>query len=224
VVFVLVHSPLVGPTTWSPVAHELERRGHRAAVPSLTTPGERDWRHDVAAVCDALRTLTGPVVLVGHSSAGLLLPAIAAAPGTTVSNIVFVDSRVPPTSGETPFLPRFLLDQLRPLAVDGNLPPWPAWFGEDTMRELVPDESLGTRLAREMPSLPLAYLEQHISIPAGWDQTACAYLLLSNAYKEAASEARAREWPLEEITGAQHLHIAVAPEAVADALIRLAAA
>jgi hypothetical protein len=51
-VFVLVHSPLVGPSTWSPVGRELERRGHRAVVPSLLGPAgapTRDWRHDVEA-------------------------------------------------------------------------------------------------------------------------------------------------------------------------------
>jgi hypothetical protein len=31
-VFVLIHSPLVGPTTWSPLAEELERRGREAVV------------------------------------------------------------------------------------------------------------------------------------------------------------------------------------------------
>jgi hypothetical protein len=34
-VFVLIHSPLVGPASWSPVAHELERRGREALVHSL---------------------------------------------------------------------------------------------------------------------------------------------------------------------------------------------
>jgi hypothetical protein len=33
--FILVHSPLVGPSTWSPVARALEEGGHRVAVPSL---------------------------------------------------------------------------------------------------------------------------------------------------------------------------------------------
>ena len=33
--FVLVHSPLVGPATWEPVARELAARGHCALVPSL---------------------------------------------------------------------------------------------------------------------------------------------------------------------------------------------
>jgi hypothetical protein len=72
-----------------------------------------------------------------------------------------------------------------------------------------------------MPSPPLAYLEQRIPSPAAWDRLPCAYLLLSDAYREAADEARERAWRVEEIAGAQHLHIAVAPEAVTDALIRL---
>ena len=104
------------------------------------------------------------------------------------------------------------------------LPPWSTWFGEDAMHDLVPDDALRTALAREIPSLPLAYLEQRIPSPAGWDRTPCAYLLLSDAYREAAAEARERGWRVEEITGAQHLHIAVAPEAVTDALIQLAVA
>jgi hypothetical protein len=91
------------------------------------------------------------------------------------------------------------------------------------MRDLVPDEGLRAALVSEMPSLPLAYFEQRIPSPSGWDRLACAYLRLSDAYREAATEARKRRWRVAEITGAQHLHIAVAPEAVADALGRLLA-
>jgi len=36
--------------------------------------------------------------------------------------------------------------------------------------------------------------------------------LIVDAYREAAAEARERGWRIEEITGAQHLHIAVAPK------------
>jgi|SRR5439155_21111625 len=224
-VFVLVHSPLVGPGTWSPVARELERRGHHSVVPSLLGPRgspPRDWRQCVEAARDAVRTLSESIVLVGHSGGGMLLPVIADAVAPRVSGLVFVDSGLPARTGETPLVPSPFLDQLRTLAVDGRLPPWSTWFGEDAMRDLVPDDTLRTALAREMPSLPLAYLEQRIPSPAGWDRRSCAYLLLSDAYRDVAAEAREREWPVEEITGAQHLHIAVAPEAVTDALIRLA--
>jgi pimeloyl-ACP methyl ester carboxylesterase len=225
-VFILVHSPLVGPSTWSAVARELERRGHQAVVPSLLGPGgapPRHWRQGVAAARQAVRTLSDPIVLAGHSRGGLLLPIIADAVAPPVSGLIFVDSRVPASRGETPAAPQPFLDHLRTLAVDGTLPPWSTWWGEDAMRDLVPDERLRAALVREMPSLPLAYFEQRIPSPAGWDRTPCSYLLLSDAYREAANEARERRWRVEEIAGAQHLHIAIAPGAVADALIRLSA-
>jgi hypothetical protein len=56
-VFVLVHSPLVGPTTRSPVGHELERRGREVVVPSLLGVAEApapQWRH----VPDAVQAAT----------------------------------------------------------------------------------------------------------------------------------------------------------------------
>jgi pimeloyl-ACP methyl ester carboxylesterase len=225
-VFVLVHSPLVGPGTWSPVARELERRGRLTVVPSLLgAAGEppRQWRHCVEAVRNAVGPLSNPTVLVGHSGGGLLLPTIAGAVAAPISRLIFVDSGVPASTGETPLAPPALLDHLRTLAVSGTLPPWSTWWGEDAMRDLLPDEALRTELAREMPSLPLSYFEQDVPSPAGWERVPCAYLLLSDAYRNAAAEARERGWRVEEITGAQHLHIAVAPEAVTDALIRLAA-
>jgi pimeloyl-ACP methyl ester carboxylesterase len=170
-----------------------------------------------------MRTLSDPIILVGHSGGGLLLPVIASAVAAPVSALIFVDSGLPARTGETPLAPPPLLDDLRALAVDGMLPPWSTWWGEEAMRDLVPDEALRASLEREMPSLPLAFFEQSIPSPPGWDRIQCAYLLLSDAYREAAAEARERGWRVEEITGAQHLHIAVDPEAVGDALIKLAA-
>jgi len=91
------------------------------------------------------------------------------------------------------------------------------------MNELVPDEAARAALVRELPSLPLSYFEQIVPSPADWERVPSGYLLFSEAYKEAAAEARARGWRVEEISGAQHLHTVVAPGAVTDALLRLAA-
>ena len=224
-VFVLVHSPLVGPSTWTPVARELERRGRQVVVPSLlgaATAPPPQWRYCVDAVRAATSTLSNPIVLVGHSGGGLLLPAITGAVSPAVSRLIFVDSGVPATTGDTPLAPPPFRAHLRTLAANGTLPPWSTWWGDEAMRELVPDEAARAALERELPSLPLSYFEESVPSPAGWDRVPCAYLLLSDAYRDAARGARAREWRVEEIAGAQHLHLVVAPATVTDVLIQLA--
>jgi pimeloyl-ACP methyl ester carboxylesterase len=180
-----------------------------------------DWQACVEAVRNGVGALSKPIVLVGHSGGGLLLPAIADALVQPVRGLIFVDSGIPARAGETPFVPPALLDQFRALAVDGMLPPWSTWFGEEAMRELVPDEELRDALTREMPQIPIAFLEQRIPSPTGWERTPCAYLLLSDSYNESAAEARERGWPVEAIDEARHLHITVAPKTVTDALLRL---
>src|SRR5438874_3437302 len=103
-VFVLVHSPLVGPGTWAPVAAELAKRGRRAVSPSLLGPGgaaPRDWRECVEAVRAGVAELSEPVVLVSHSGSGLLLPLIADALAQPVRGLIFVDSGLPAKEGQT---------------------------------------------------------------------------------------------------------------------------
>jgi hypothetical protein len=219
--FGLVHSPAVGPLTWEPVAGALRRRGHVADVPRLAADGPiESWRDCVDAVRRALSSIEEPLVLAGHSNAGLLLPAIAEAVTMPIATLVFVDSDLP-TEGSIFLAPPWFLDQLRSMAEDGRLPPWSSWFGEDAMRDLVPDDELREALMREVPSLPLSYFEEEAPVPAGWDAVPCGCLVFSPAYAEAADEARRRGWPVEEFQGAGHLHLVVDPEAVADALIRL---
>jgi pimeloyl-ACP methyl ester carboxylesterase len=224
--FVLVHSPLVGPTSWLPVAQELERRGRAAVVPSLLGVAEApepQWRH----VPDAVRIATSHdhqrIVLIGHSGAGLLLPVIADALAIEVTALVFVDSLLPPPAGRLlPGSPAFI-DQLRAMATDGVLAPWSRWFGADAMRELVPDERLRADLEAEMPRLPLSYFEATVPLPDEWrNRRPCAYLLLSTTtYGQSAAEARAHGWPVIEIHGVQHLAIATNPIPVTEALLDL---
>ncbi len=194
-------------------------------VPSLlgaATAPSPQWRYCIDAVRAATSKLSNPIVLVGHSGGGLLLPAITGAVSPPVSRLIFVDSGVPASSGDTPLAPSPFLAHLRRLAVNGTLPPWSTWWGEKAMSELVPDEAVRAALERELPSLPLSFFEQSVPSPAGWDRVPCAYVLLSDAYRDAASEALRRGWQVEEIAGAKHLHLVVAPATVTDALIRLA--
>jgi Alpha/beta hydrolase family len=224
-VFVLVHSPLVGPTTWSQVARELERRGREAIVPSLLGVARAEapqWCHVPEAVHAATTRTPGPIVLAGHSGAGPLLPTIADALTPEVAALVFVDSFLPPPSGSINLAPLGLMDQLRVLASDGLLPPWSSWFGEQEMRELVPDDRLRAALEDEMPRLPLSYFDATVPVPDAWQARPCAYLLLSGEpYRESAADARGRGWPVAEIPGVKHLAMATEPIAVTDELLEL---
>lgn len=224
--FVLVHSPLVGPTSWLPVARQLERRRRVAVVPSLCGVAEApepQWRHVPEAVRVATSHLHRRVVLVGHSGAGLLLPPIADALSVEVAALVFVDSFLPPPAARLLLGPPALMEQLRAIATDGVLPPWSRWFGADTMRELVPDERLRAALETEMPRLPLSYFQAAVPLPDEWQKRwRCGYLLLSaTPYGDSAAEARAYRWPVIEIDGARHLAIATNPISVTEALLAL---
>jgi hypothetical protein len=223
-VFVLVHSPLLGPTSWSLVASALEARDREVLVPSLRgiadAPPPR-WRWGVEAVRTAATEIASPVFVIGHSGAGPLLPSIADALSAGVAALVFVDASVPPASGVAPLVPAGFLDQLRAISADGVLPRWSSWFGEDTMRELVPDAAVREALEQEMPSLPVAFFEERVLVPARWAERPCAFLLLTEAYGESAADARSRGWPVSEIADVQHLALVTDPIAVTDALLRL---
>ena len=224
-VFVLVHSPLVGPSTWQPVAQELEGHDRTALVPSLLgvagSPAPQ-WQHVCSVVTASTAQITGSVVLVGHSGAGLLLPTIADAMSCPVAATIFVDAFLPPPAGTVTLLPPEFLDDLRALARDGVLPPWSRWFGEDAMRDLVPDEEMRARLAEEMPRLPVSYFEGEPLVTAGTDRRPCAYVLLSEEpYASAAADAKARGWPVTALPDAKHLHLVTDPGTVMSSLLDL---
>jgi hypothetical protein len=79
---VLIHSPIVGPSTWEPVAKHLRIQGYHVLVPNLLQ-GEKAhilyWEQHAQAVQQALKPIpeAQPLVLIGHSGAGPLLPAIS---------------------------------------------------------------------------------------------------------------------------------------------------
>jgi pimeloyl-ACP methyl ester carboxylesterase len=226
--FALIHSPLVGPGTWAPVTRELETRGYHVIVPSLLGVADApapQWRHCVEAGRGATQDTEAPLVLVGHSGAGLLLPAIADAVPNHITGLVFADAFLPPTTGSTELLPRALLEQLRPLATEGVLPPWSTWFGEQGLRDLIPDARLRAALEREMPRLPLAYFETRVPQPAGWESRwRSGYLLFaSDPYRHCAAEARERGWPVVELRDTHHLALVTEPRAVTTALLDITA-
>ena len=225
-VFVLVHSPSVGPLTWAPVASQLEARGWRSVVPSLLDVADADppfWPHvveEVTAVVSGLGALE-PVVFVAAQQRGGFMPLLVSNASRPVLGCVFVDAALPARSGLTPVAPDELLQLLREKASGDRLPPWTDWWDEADVAPMFPESQTRAAVAAEQPRLPLAYYEQSVPAPAGWDDHPCGYLVFGPPYDDLAAEAGSRGWPVEEISG-QHLHQIVEPGAVAERLIAFA--
>jgi hypothetical protein len=164
------------------------------------------------------------MVLVPHSGARVFAPYLAAARPDAAVTVVFADAALPPavpgpaTVVDAGFLP-FLLG----LAIDGMVPPWPDWWPDEELSTLFPDADTRRRVAGEAPALPLAfYTEPLPPVPDGWAGCQCGFLQFSAGYQEQATAARDRGWPVRELAG-EHLHMLIDPDAVAAALVDLAA-
>lgn len=226
--FVFLHSLLLGPLTWAPVAARLSASGAVAVVPSLVDVTEVDdppfWPRVADRVNDALSRLPRrqPVVLVAHSNAGLFVPVVVQAARRPVAGCLFADARLPARTGPSPTASPERLADLRTQVTDGRLPRWTAWWDEDDIAQLFPDPRTRAAVSAEQPRLPLSYYEQRVPVPAGWDSRPCGYLLFGPPYDGMAQDARERGWDVDEVPGG-HLHQLVDPDAVAAHLAAMTA-
>ncbi|MPY78988.1 MAG: alpha/beta fold hydrolase [Actinophytocola sp.] len=225
--FALVHSPLVGPSTWAATASCVRRDGHRVVVPSLAgvvAGGPPYYARLADTAAAAIAEVGGPCVLVGHSGAGPLLPAIAEALGDDVRAAVFVDALLPhPGRSWFDTAPAELRERLSGLAHAGWLPPWHEWFPPGTVDALLPDATVRESFFAEIPTLPLAYFEEVAPDAPSWHTVRCGYLRLSAAYDERANEAEQRGWWVHR-EDADHLAMLTQPDVIADVLARAATA
>ena len=161
-----------------------------------------------------------PVVLVGHSGAGALLPAIADVVGDRTRAAVFVDATLPhPTLSWFDTAPPALRGELLGMVSSGLLPPWNEWFPPGVIEELVPQPALRREFVAEIPRLPVAYFEEPAPVTRASEIRRCAYLRLSAAYDHTADEAEhrgfwvvRRDW--------DHLRMLTAPESVAELVVQ----
>jgi hypothetical protein len=221
--FVLLHSPLLGPVTWQAVAGDLAGRG-RAVVappwPQLSGIGEGFY----GALADGAAAAIGPsadkLVLVGHSGAGAVLPALSERLGGRVAGVMFADAILPhPGRSWFDTAPAEMRERLRTGAQMGDLPPWDEWWPPGALERLLPDAHLRQALVAELEPLPLAYFEE--KAPAAPLPAPSAYLQLSGAYDDESQVAARSGWPLVRLP-LHHLAMLTHPEAVATALESLA--
>jgi hypothetical protein len=226
VAFVLVHSPVVGPSTWTPTADALRRRGHHVLVPATTPPVdcEPPWWEAAARDVVAAVDTDAPLVVAGHSGAGPRIPAIGdalEAAGHRIAAHVLVDAGMPyPNRTPAEAAPAEFAAQLEALVrPDGLLPPWPEWWPAALLEELVPDPDLRAAVVAECRPTPSNLYDEPVPVRAGWPGgTPCGYL--SYTYEADAAEAERRGWMVARAKGS-HLQPVVDPEGVADQLLLL---
>jgi hypothetical protein len=222
---VLIHSPLLGPFSWRPVADELRRRGVPAETPAFPRLSAVEGDFYPALVASLAASVDGagraPAVLVAHSGAGPLIPALRARLQTPVEGVIFADAILPhPGRSWFDTAPPELRAQLRAGAEGGLLPRWDGWWPPGSLARLVPDEDLRRQLTGELELLPVDYFEE--PAPAGEPTGACAFLQLSGAYEDEARRAARYGWPVIRLP-LNHLATLTQPQAVAGALETLAA-
>lgn len=93
---VLVHGAWADGSSWAAVTEKLQRKGYTVDVVPNTLRGVAA---DSAYLKDFLATVTGPIVLVGHSYGGMVITN-AATGNADVKELVYIDAYLP-EQGET---------------------------------------------------------------------------------------------------------------------------
>lgn len=219
---ILVHSPITGPGLWAGVRDALWSMGLRAYIARLPAAEHIQppfWLCHAAGVAAALPN-EDSIVLVGHSGAGALLPAIGRlarnrAANAHLAGYIFVDSDLPRDgcSRLDLFDRPEDADAVRQRSRDGWLEPW----NDGQLAQMLPDASMRAAFVAELPRTPLALYEEFICVPDDWPEAPCAYLQLSDHYRNSVAAAKRARWPRQHLSG-HHLMPLTDPLPVARAL------
>jgi hypothetical protein len=214
----LLPSPLLPAQAYGPLVAALAR-----SHPDVTAADGADARSGWQLVSRWARRMDGVDLVVAHSNAGYLAPAVRAAARSDAA-LVLLDAALPPTRGLTRLAPEGLRAWLGSMTLDdqGRLPPWTRWWEPGALRGVVPAALLDD-LDAVCPPVPLAYLDSVVAAPAGWTRRRNGYVVLSQAYQAEQDAALGHGWPVRRLSGT-HLQHLWDPEGVAAAVGQVAAA
>ena len=119
--FVLVHGGWHGRWCWERVAPLLQQKGHRVLTPDLpghgddaTPVSERPWERYSRSIAELVSAQPGLVILVGHSSGGMVISDAARQQPGNIAALVYLAAFLLP-SGVTP---REVMGQRESLLID----------------------------------------------------------------------------------------------------------
>jgi hypothetical protein len=227
----LIHSPLTSAAAWGFLPDVLRGLGHTVAVPEVVDDDEPPYAsHFIARASQQLHLDAPgePLLLVGHSGAGPLLPQIAFArqsSGTPVTGYVFLDAMLPRTMRAATRMDLLELDdpvftaQLAQHLSDGGR--FPEWTDLD-LAEMVADPGDRALLLAGLRPRGLDFFTEPLPIPEDWPDAPCGYLRLSSPYDGAAHAAELRGWSVRRVD-AHHFWAMTHPTELAKEITALIA-
>jgi hypothetical protein len=225
--YVLIHSPLVGPLTWQLVAREIKNRNLEAIAPSLTDDPNSTlpyWQQHAESFAKSLDRIAihRRIVLVAHSGAGPLLPILRqSVTCDSIVSYVFVDAGIPLNGSSRLDLMRLSdpqwADQFHQALLRGER--FPEW-NEDDLSEEIPDAALRRRMVSEINPRSLAFYGEPIPVFDNWPDAPCAYIQFTTSYDWDCMRAERAGWHVRKLH-AGHFHMLVDPAAVTNMIIQI---
>lgn len=222
--FALIHSPLVGASCWMYVADCLRAMKTAVIVPTLQQSDSATpfWQqHAISAAQQIDQAASKEVILVGHSGAGPLLPAIGERLRVAPQGYIFVDAGLP-MNGKSR-LEMMRLESVEwaeglesHLLANGRFPQW----RDDDLKSLIPNPERRERLLADLQPRAYPFFNEPINFSDGWKEKPCGYIWWSEPYEFHAAEAERRGWPVLR-QDAGHFHMLVDETAVAQAIFQL---
>lgn len=210
--FVLVHGAWQSAGTWELLAPLLHKHGHTVIAPVLSGLGadqsrlspEITLRQHIEDVSRELSKCPDPVILAGHSYAGMIISGVAETNPTRVTRLVFLDAFIP-ENGQS------VLDLLPP-----EIGTHFRGVARDFVRARLCDFSL--RCFEEKLSLPA---NQKASIPATFISCVAEGYPARPFFAPFAEKARASGWEVAELNTGHDCHVE-RPDEVASILLSAA--
>jgi pimeloyl-ACP methyl ester carboxylesterase len=227
---VLVHGAFAESSSWDGVIDPLKGAGHRVIVAANPLRG---LASDAAAVSDLVRTVDGPVVLVGHSYGGLVISNVAADAGEIVGLVYACGFAPEPGESANTLASKFpgstLADAVQPVArSDGTTD---LYITQDRFHEQFCADVPAAQAAR-MAATQRPVTVEALNEPSGerplWKEVASRFVI---GEKDRNIPAAAQHYMAEraharrtlEIPGASHAISVSHPEAVAHQILDAAA-